>query len=56
MPLFLAIILSLSMVFPGPAVNGVKIVTRQVTGGFVDMRTEYLTPDRMRNEWQTHAG
>jgi len=57
MPLILAIILSLNfMVFPGPAVNGVKIVTRQVTGGFVDMRTEYLTPDRMRNEWQTHAG
>jgi len=57
MPLILAIILSLnSMVFPGPAVNGVKIVTKQVTGGFVDMRTEYLTPDRMRNEWQTHAG
>jgi hypothetical protein len=57
MPLFLIILLSLnSMVFPGPAVNGVKIVTRQVTGGFTDMRTEYLTPDRMRNEWQTHAG
>ena len=57
MPLFLVIILSLnSMVFPGPAVNGLKIVTRQVTGGFTDMRTEYLTPDRMRNEWQTHAG
>jgi hypothetical protein len=57
MPLFLIILLSLnSMVFPGPGVNGVKIVTRQVTGGFTDMRTEYLTPDRMRNEWQTHAG
>ena len=57
MPLFLIIILSLnSMVFPSPAVDGVKIVTRQVTGGFTDMRTEYLTPDRMRNEWQTSAG
>lgn len=57
MPLFLVIILSLnSLVFPGPAVNGVKIVTRQVTGGFTDMRTEYLTPERLRNEWQTHAG
>ena len=57
MPLLLVIILSLnSMLFPGPAVNGVKIVTRQVTGGFTDMRTEYLTPDRMRNEWQTRAG
>lgn len=57
MPLFLFIILSLnSMVFPSPAVDGVKIVTRQVTGGFTDLRTEYLTPDRMRNEWQTSAG
>jgi hypothetical protein len=57
MPLLLVLILSLnSIVFPGPAVNGVKIVTRQVTGGFTDMRTEYLTPDRMRNEWQTRAG
>ncbi|HET9181617.1 MAG TPA: hypothetical protein VFP59_05755 [Candidatus Angelobacter sp.] len=57
MPLFLFIILSLnSMVFPSPAVDGVKIVTRQVTGGFTDLRTEYLTPDRMRNEWQTRAG
>lgn len=57
MPLLLAIILSLnSLIFPGPAVNGVKIVTRQVTGGFTDMRTEYLTPDRLRNEWQTRAG
>ena len=47
MPLFLIILLSLnSMVFPGPAVNGVKIVTRQVTGGFTDMRTEYLTPEQ----------
>lgn len=57
MPLLLVLILSLnSLVFPGPAVNGVKIVTRQVTGGFTDMRTEYLTPDRLRNEWQTHSG
>lgn len=57
MPLLLVVILSLnSVIFPGPAVNGVKIVTRQVTGGFTDMRTEYLTPDRLRNEWQTHAG
>ncbi len=57
MPFFLAIILSLnSMVFPGPAVSGVKIVTRQVTGGFTDLRTEYVTQDRMRNEWQTHSG
>lgn len=57
MLLLLSIILSLnSLVFPGRTINGVKIVTRQVTGGFTDMRTEYLTPDRLRNEWQTSAG
>jgi hypothetical protein len=38
---------------PGPSVNGVKIVTRQVTGGFTDTRTEYLAADRLRNEWQS---
>jgi hypothetical protein len=38
---------------PGPSVNGLKIVTRQVTGGFTDTRTEYLTPDRLRNEWRS---
>src|SRR5215467_4404075 len=38
---------------PGPSVNGVKIVTRQVTGGFTDTRTEYLAVDRLRNEWQS---
>jgi hypothetical protein len=31
----------------------VKIVTRQVTGGFTDTRTEYLAADRLRNEWQS---
>lgn len=36
--------------------NGVKIVTRQVSGGFSDTRTEYLTANRLRSEWQTHAG
>jgi|SRR5215471_3105221 len=39
---------------PDPSVNGVKIVTRQVTGGFSDTRTEYLTADRLRSEWQSH--
>jgi hypothetical protein len=38
---------------PGPSVNGIKIVTRQVTGGFTDTRTEYLASDRLRNEWQS---
>jgi hypothetical protein len=38
---------------PGPSVNGVKIVTRQVTGGFTDTRTEYLAEDRLRNEWHS---
>ena len=36
-----------------PSVNGVKIVTRQITGSFTDTRTEYLAPDRLRNEWQS---
>jgi hypothetical protein len=40
---------------PGPSVDGVKIVTRQVTGSSTDMRTEYLAADRLRNEWQTQA-
>jgi len=38
---------------PNPSVNGVKIVTRQITGGFTDTRTEYLAPDLLRNEWQS---
>jgi hypothetical protein len=50
----------LSLTYPGPAVNGVKIVTRQVTGGFTDTRTEYITANRFRNEWETrlsdHSG
>jgi hypothetical protein len=46
----------LSLTYPGPAVNGVKIVTRQVTGGFTDTRTEYITPNRFRNEWETRPG
>ena len=38
---------------PNPSIEGVKIVTRQITGGFTDTRTEYLAPDRLRNEWQS---
>ena len=38
---------------PNPSVDGVKIVTRQITAGFTDTRTEYLAPDRLRNEWQS---
>jgi hypothetical protein len=38
---------------PGASVDGVKIVTRQVAGSFTDTRTEYLAPDRLRNEWQS---
>lgn len=45
-----------SLASPAPSVTGVKIVTRQVTGGFTDMRTEYLTADRLRNEWQSQLG
>jgi len=57
MPQFLLLLLSLtSLAAPPPAVNGVKIVTRQVTGGFTDTRTEYLTEERLRNEWQTQMG
>ncbi len=57
MPQFLLLLLSLtSLASPPPAMNGVKIVTRQVAGGFVDTRTEYLTEDRLRNEWQTQMG
>src|SRR5215469_2899520 len=41
---------------PDPSFNGVKIVTRQVTGGFSDTRTEYLTSNGLRSEWQTHLG
>jgi hypothetical protein len=38
---------------PPPSVDGVKIVTRQITSGFIDTRTEYLAADRLRNEWQS---
>lgn len=56
MPLF-ALLLSVLFSFgPSPAPAGLKIVTRQVTGGFTDVRTEYLTPDKLRNEWQPRTG
>src|SRR5690242_16878446 len=42
-----------TLISPNPSVNGVKIVTRQVTGGFTDTRTEYLAADRLRYEWQS---
>jgi hypothetical protein len=57
MPLSLLVLLYLTtLTYPGPAVNGVKIVTRQVTGGFTDTRTEYITTNRFRNEWETRTG
>lgn len=57
MPQLLVLLLALTTpAAPPPGVNGVKIVTRQVTGGFTDTRTEYLTADRLRNEWQTQMG
>lgn len=56
-PKLLMLLVSITtLVVPGPPVNGVKIVTRQVTGGFTDTRTEYLTADRLRNEWQSRMG
>ena len=39
---------------PDPSVNGVKIVTRQVTGSISDTKTEYLTASSFRSEWQSH--
>ncbi len=55
---FLAlIILSITpLTMPGPGVNGVKIVTRQVSGGLTNVRTEYLTADKLRSEWQSQVG
>ena len=41
---------------PGPGINGIKIVTRQVIGGLTDTRTEYVAGNRFRNEWQTQVG
>jgi hypothetical protein len=56
MPILLLLLVSVvSTYFPDPANNGVKIVSRQVTGGVSDIKTEYLTANRMRNEWQTRT-
>jgi hypothetical protein len=54
--LLLLLVSTTTLVTPGPPVNGVKIVTRQVTGSYTDTRTEYLTADRLRNEWQSRMG
>jgi hypothetical protein len=57
MSLLILLLVSVSSLFvPDPATTGVKIVTRQVSGAFSDTRTEYLTANRLRSEWQTHAG
>ncbi|HKW75672.1 MAG TPA: hypothetical protein VJN64_09125 [Terriglobales bacterium] len=56
MPLFALLLAVLVSFGPSPAPTGLKIVTRQVTGGFADVRTEYLTPDKLRNEWQPRTG
>lgn len=54
MPLAMLLLLYVTtLTSPNPSVNGIKIVTRQITGGFTDTRTEYLAPDRLRNEWQS---
>src|SRR5262245_3518339 len=41
---------------PDPSVSGVKIVTRQVAGAFSDTKTEYLTANSLRSEWQARQG
>lgn len=57
MPVLSLLLISLSwFLFPEPSVNGVKIVTRQVAGLSSDTRTEYLTANRLRSEWQAHSG
>jgi len=56
MPILLLLLVSVvSTYFPDPPTTGVKIVSRQVTGGIYDTKTEYLTANRMRNEWQTRT-
>ncbi len=57
MPVLLLLLVTINtLMVPDPSTTGVKIVTRQVTGAFSDTRTEYLTANRLRNEWQTHLG
>src|ERR1700759_249339 len=54
MPLAMLLLMYVTTVtFPGPSVEGVKIVTRQISGNSTDTRTEYLAADRLRNEWQS---
>ncbi|HXO39465.1 MAG TPA: hypothetical protein VN872_12555 [Candidatus Acidoferrum sp.] len=53
MPLAMLLLYVTTLTSSNPSVNGVKIVTRQITGSFTDTRTEYLAPDRLRNEWQS---
>jgi len=54
MPLAMLLLLYVNTFTPPvPSVDGVKIVTRQITSGFIDTRTEYLAADRLRNEWQS---
>jgi hypothetical protein len=53
MPIAMLLLWVTTLTSPNPSVEGVKIVTRQVTAGFTDIRTEYLAPDRLRNEWQS---
>src|SRR5258708_11456648 len=47
LPVFL-----IALAVPGPTINGVKVVTRQMTAGVMDTRVDYITPDRLRTEWQ----
>src|SRR5262249_11558235 len=57
MPLLLLLIISGSaFMMPDSSVSGVKIVTRQVSGMSSDTRTEYLTANSLRSEWQLHYG
>jgi hypothetical protein len=53
MPLAMLLLYVTTLTSPNPSIEGIKIVTRQITGGFTDTRTEYLAPDRLRNEWQS---
>ena len=53
MPLAILLLYFTTLTSPNPSIEGIKIVTRQITGGFTDTRTEYLAPDRLRNEWQS---
>src|SRR5262245_4288058 len=57
MSLLLFLIMSASAYLaPDHSIAGVKIVTRQVAGAASDIRTEYLTANSLRSEWQAHLG